>query len=369
MVQWAREQNAVKRLAPSTDQLLQHLEERRVRLPAGVRPPSRGSSLSAAARKWATRLRERWGGFVGKFKVRDDLPLNERRDKAFAVWQWWRHLRSKATPAAPVLRVNMDETAVALHQGGGAGSIFLSKRKFKELVEAASTSKRRCYMTHIAFICDRTDLQPRLPQIVVANEHTIRVRDLPALRAACPPNVILVRQKSAWSNNALCAHVVGLMKKALTPHAGGAQIVLLLDCSRVHTAAPVISACRRHGVWPIFIPARLTWLLQPLDTHAFALFKHALRMLYQRARAASPSGDVDIAQFFQCLYDTIRTILQGRRWSPAFDNNGFGESRLSPRVASALELTAAPAAATVACARGRGVGPSRTRSGLVYKPG
>jgi hypothetical protein len=248
------------------------------------------------------------------------------------------------------------------------------------------------------------------------------VRELPALRAACPSNVFLIRQKSAWNNDELCAEVIGLLKKAVVTHAGGVRIVLLLDCCRVHMTPRVMRACRRHGIWPIFVPARLTWLLQPLDTHAFALFKHALRMAHQRARAASRDGNVTMAQFLQCLYDAIRTVLQGRRWSTAFENNGFGESRLSPRIALALELTEDPilpctrptdeqlricfprnarvpavwgpvdavppvprlwgarargrgrggvaiagAAAVAGGARGRGHAPSRTRSGLVYK--
>jgi hypothetical protein len=178
-------------------------------------------------------------------------------------------------------------------------------------------------------------------------------------------------------------------------------------------------SCRRHGVWPLFVPASLTWLLQPLDTHAFALFKRALRMAYLRARAADPSGDVSMQQFLSCVYEAIRVVLQGRRWIVAFENNGFGSSALSPRVALALELDADPtlpctrptadqlslcfprraripavwkpvdgvgpalriwgvrgrgrgrgaAAAGAVAALGRGHGPSRTRSGLVYKAG
>ena len=245
VVQWARDQNVLKSLAPSTDQLLQHLEERRVRIPEAIRPSPRGTSLDAGARKWATRLRERWNGFVGRFKVRVELPLDEKRAKAFAAWQWWAHLKSKVTPAKPVIRVNLDETAIALHQGGTEGSVFVSKRKLQELVENVSTGKKRCYMTHIALICDRTDLQPRLPQVLVANEHTFRARDMAALRAACPPNVHLIRQKSAWSNQELCARVVRLLKEVVTAHAGDVQIVLLLDVCRVHMTDLVIEACDR----------------------------------------------------------------------------------------------------------------------------
>ena len=428
VVEWAREQNMRKRVAPSTDELLRHLEARRIGLPETVRPPPRGTSLDPRARKWATRLRERWGGFVGQFKQRVDLPLAEKRDKASATWQWWSHLRSRVPPGSSILRVNLDETAIAVHPGSTNGSIFVSKRKLQELVEDVPMNKKRCYMTHIALICDRTDIQPRLPQVLVANEHTFRVRDMATLRAACPPNVHLVRQKSAWNNQWLCAEVIRLLKEAVTPHVGGARIVLLLDVSRVHLTDAVLNACRRHGVWPLFVPASLTWLLQPLDTHAFAIFKWALRMAYHRARGEDANGNVSLPRMLKCFYDTIRAVLQGRRWSAAFDSNGFGVTALSPRVALALELdanitppctrptddqlrmcfprraripavwrpidapppapriwgrpargrgraaAAAPAVladgpAVGAIARGRGHGPSRTRSGRVYRAG
>ena len=33
-----------------------------------------------------------------------------------------------------------------------------------------------------------------------------------------------------------------------------------------------MNACRRKGVWPMPVPAKLTWLLQPCDTHMFQVW-------------------------------------------------------------------------------------------------
>ena len=201
--------------------------------------------------------------------------------------------------------------------------------------------KRRCYMTHVGLICDRTDLQPLLPQVLVANEATLQAGTLAALKAACPPNVRLVRQQSSWNNGHLCALIVGLIMEALGVHAGLLQVVLILDAARLHFGPPMINACRRHGVWPLFVPAKLTWLLQPLDTHGFSLFKHTLRMAHRRARARSADGVVPFADFVQCIYTAIRTVLQGRRWSSAVDADGFGQRllQLSTRVVEELQLS------------------------------
>ena len=342
VVNWARRQNLEKQLAPDTDQLLDRLEEERLKLPEGVRPPERGTSHSSAARKWASRLRERWGGCIASIKVREHVPLQEKRDKANATWQWWNYLQSRTPPGKCLLRVNLDETAVCLHQGGGRGSLFVTKRQRAGLVESAPTNKRRCYMTHVGLICDRTDLQPLLPQVLVANEATLQAGTLAALSAACPPNVRLVRQKSSWSNGHLCALIVGLIMEALGVHAGLLQVVLILDAARLHFGPPMINACRRHGVWPLFVPAKLTWLLQPLDTHGFSLFKHTLRMAHRRARARSPDGVVPFADFLQCLYTAIRTtMLHGAPMVIGIDADGFGQRQLqlSTRVVEELQLS------------------------------
>ena len=67
----------------------------------------------------------------------------------------------------------------------------------------------------------------------------------------------------------------------------------------------------------------MTWLLQPLDTSTFQGYKAYLRNSYQRARAASPIGDVSISGFLQRLYDTIRHTLQDKSWPLASDRAGF----------------------------------------------
>lgn len=340
VVVWAREQNTQKGLAPSTAQLLHRHEGHLATLPDAVRPLSHCTSSSSTRRKWGVRLRERWGGEFGRIKVRERVPLDEMRDKATAAWQWWNYLETKAAPGTSLLRINMDETAVCLHQGGRSGSIFVTKQSRAGLLESATLGQRRTYITHVAFICDRADLQPKLPQILIANEATLPLGALPALRAMCPPNVVLIRQKSSWNNNTLCANIIGRLRRALAPHTAGLQLVLILDTVKLHSAAAVLHACRRYGVWPLFCPAKLTWLLQPLDTHAFGLFKHVLGAAYQRAQARAADGRVALAEFLPCVFEAIRIALQGRRWGGAFDSNGFGQrqTHVAPRVLEQLEL-------------------------------
>jgi hypothetical protein len=81
------------------------------------------------------------------------------------------------------------------------------------------------------------------------------------LAAASPPNVHLVRQKSAWNNIDLMGRVIRLLAEALRPHMHEVQPILLLDACRMHLAASVVAACTSSQIWPIVVPACATWRL------------------------------------------------------------------------------------------------------------
>ena len=122
------------------------------------------------------------------------------RAQANAFWQWWNFAESRAPAGRTPLRINVDETSVCLVLGVARGNIFFRKRRSpptEEPVQRAKRSKRRTCLTHVAFVCDRTDLQPLLPQVLIGNCATFLQRDWAALTAACPANVHLIRQKGA----------------------------------------------------------------------------------------------------------------------------------------------------------------------------
>ena len=198
-------------------------------------------------------------------------------------------------------------------------------------MQRVPAGKQRCCLTHVAFICDRSDLQQLLPQVIIGNERTFTAEGFAALQALCPANVILVRQKSAWNNGVLCGTIIKWLGDALRPHIDAVQPVLLLDAVRLHWAPAVLTACRASGVWPVLVPAKTTWLLQPLDTHAFQPYKAHLREAYQKARAAHQSADLPIEQFLPCVYETIQNILEGKKWAAAFNKDGFGNSQTQIR--------------------------------------
>ena len=92
------------------------------------------------------------------------------------------------------MRINLDETSVKLFQGDGKGAIFFKKKKGRPGLgaadegEAVSLKKRRICLTHIGLICDRAEVQPALPQVLIGNEATFLAGEFADLQAACPAN-------------------------------------------------------------------------------------------------------------------------------------------------------------------------------------
>ena len=82
--------------------------------------------------------------------------------KACVAWRWWNHYESLVPAAKTVLSLNLDETSISLFPGNVAGDVLLSKKRARSLGQRVPRAKRRCCMTHVGVICNRSDIQPRL---------------------------------------------------------------------------------------------------------------------------------------------------------------------------------------------------------------
>lgn len=267
--------------------------------------------------------------------------------EAFSSWNWYNYLASKAPPAKRLLRVNIDETSVSLWQGSGKGTIAFARRGDAEHEAHQSVPRRlkRMNMTHVAFICDAADLQPKMPQIFIGNAAIFKVSDIRVLNAEAPDNILFVRQKSSWNNSFLFRKILKLFVDLLGPNFSLLfYVIMLFDACRQHLNEDTLAYMKSLGLHLCLIPARLTWLLQPLDTHAFQLYKNLLRSIYAEARCASPSGSLSTIEFSRLLFRVVRQCLQGRLWAQAFDSDGFGSRQqlISKYVKKQLQLQAPP---------------------------
>ena len=223
--------------------------------------------------------------------------------------------------------MNLDETRCTRIPGRGKGNVFISKRDHQQCPEPTQRATRaqlRGGLTHVGIVASRLDVQQTLPQVMVCNEH---VPALATLRAVEPQliaqQIIVLRQKSSWTSTPVLCAILDALAEALAPWATEVQPILLLDCAKSHVGWRVAASAARHNIWLAYIPAHLTWLLQPLDTHVFAAFKASADAAYAALRSESPSGEVSDTAWLQLLVDTVTRVVKSRSWGHAFQQNGF----------------------------------------------
>ena len=93
------------------------------------------------------------------------VPADVMFGKCVAAWQWHNYLCSQVPSDKRVLRLNLDETSVCLFQGSRFGNLFTNKATQPPV--HVPHSKKRTYLSHVAIVCDDTDLQKLLPQVII----------------------------------------------------------------------------------------------------------------------------------------------------------------------------------------------------------
>ena len=97
------------------------------------------------------------------------------------------------------------------------------------------------------------------------------------LSAIMPGNVLLLRRHTAWMTSDLMTQELLVLKQSLAPFMDTHQIFLTADAFRAHVTSEVWKQCVKQQILYCVIPAKLTWALQPCDTHVFASYKHRLQ--------------------------------------------------------------------------------------------
>jgi len=236
-------------------------------------------------------------------------------------YRWLDWLRQQATlfGKEPVF-INLDETAVSCSWPQVRGNVVKPRLWFRKRRGPFAKSKLktiRTAVTHVALITHRSDVQAVLPQIFIGNEVAFPLDALESCQK--PPTVQFWRNKSSWNSVALMQRVVREVRAAL--HAfPNIQPILIMDAAPIHLHPRVLEQGMKSDIWMACVPAGLTWLLQPLDTHAFSLYKAWLRNEFRVERSAGP---VSVQQWLDLLCRGATTFLCGRRWHRAFEADGI----------------------------------------------
>ena len=225
------------------------------------------------------------------------------------------------------LRLNLDETSVPVVFTGGKGNIMVHKgaKAWRRMMprQRASQAEKRTFLTHVGIICDDPAVQPLLPQVIFVRTGSISIALWAALAATLPSNVYVKRMPRAWNNAQQHCLIIRILGLILEPFTATRQIILSFDAAGMHVHNDVLNEMAAAHFWYLLIPARLTWLLQPLDTHAFSRYKAWLRTRFQDHMCAG--GDIAhmTSNMIRLVVACTRSVLQGHNWTFAFAQDGL----------------------------------------------
>jgi hypothetical protein len=266
--------------------------------------------------------------------------------QALAYFRWINHAQASAPEGRPPLLINLDETSLSYSFIGSTGTVVCSKHippHVQQATEDANTADTHGHVSYVAMVTHDTAIQPLLPQVLLGNEHRFTQTLLKAIKPEIPPNIVLLRQKSAWNCHSTMRAILSLLAKALGKHLTERYVILILDVHSTHIHASIFAHARRLGIRLVYIPAKLTYLLQPCDTHVFSQLKHALREAWRNARSNSEAA-ISATAWLLLIFRCIRIVLQGKPWLHAFQSTGALtlQQCLAPRVFYRMGLRAAP---------------------------
>jgi len=163
------------------------------------------------------------------------------------------------------------------------------------------------------------------------------------LQASLPPNVFVRRQVSGWSNTEQHKEILKILKLVLEPVLATRQPIISFDAAPLHLQPSVVELLGELNFWWVLVPKKLTWLFQPLDTHAFCKYKRYIKARWLEKILAG-QGRRHVKDVVLIVVGAIRYVLQGNVWAVAFKANGLSEdlSAVSAYIKKQLEWPVLP---------------------------
>ena len=178
-------------------------------------------------------------------------------------------------------------------------------------------SLKRGTATHVAAISHLPQIQALLPQFVLLNKRTFREKDIPD---NVPLGLRFIRDISGWNTAQRMVVILENIAKSLISFTKDHQIIILLDVAPCHIDASVISAANRLKLWLIYVPARLTFMLQPLDVSCLQAYKSVLNQLFMERQ--DNDGTLRTKEWFNVLSSLNKLFLARKELENSVSQRG-----------------------------------------------
>lgn len=252
-------------------------------------------------------------------------PLGHIVGQALLFWQWARHVVHSVPAGKEPLFLNLDETAIAYAFAGLKGCVVKRKKLpiGKQLkAEPVSQWDTRSYISLLAIVTTDPAIQRQMPQILLGSTK-LTGRLLASVAGQVPANMHIWRHKTAWTTHDILKQVLALIALHLRPFMEAKHPILVLDMAKSHIHESICASARRLGISLLYVPAKMTWLLQPLDTRVFARLKCRLRQAWHAEQVRSRAGQVSSQDWLLLVCKAVKEVLCGHPWERAFSDVGL----------------------------------------------
>ena len=201
------------------------------------------------------------------------LNLNGMHSPVSIYWRWAKWLLHRVLKDRPHVIVIMDETDVSNMTSSKHGVIISRGRRNVPAESQGSKRARSSKITLLAVTCSSAAIQPHLPQVLLPRYKN--GGDAPATLKEAWANVGAPLQ--AWhatpgyNETPIMMKWMTELRRSIHTVSRDMWVLLVLDCSVVHICQRVLKHAARLGILILIVPARLTWMVQPLHTHVFGI--------------------------------------------------------------------------------------------------
>ena len=185
-------------------------------------------------------------------------------------------------------------------------------------------AKKKLGITYVGLVANDHVVQQVLPHVFIGSSNVFSHRGARLLNLSLPTGFHFVRRPSKWMDRGTMIWILRLIARSINENFVGRRIILIFDALPVHLLPEVLDTFRDLRIKIVVVPARLTWLLQPLDAYVFLNLKRMIRYYmvrwFLRRNMPQPTNH----EWILIIADCIREYLQRVDWAHAFTKTGFG---------------------------------------------
>ena len=239
------------------------------------------------------------------------------------------------------IHINMDESPIPRSFGNIRGNRGI-KRKRDHVpyrgVERLDHGDQRGQLSFVGFACSNKEFQDCLPMIFLGNEHML-TQELTENIGRLPNGFALWAATSGWMTAQTLKCVFRALHDSVKHLLAKREIILYLDCAKSHIGLAQSASAAMFGITLVYVPSRLTFLLQPLDVYIFARYKCQLRRSYTRRRCMTARGTITKHEWIHLVIDTAVAVFRGVDFAAVFARCGvtFDQGLLNDQIVSYLQ--------------------------------